>query len=311
MKKTAGIITPVFRALKNATGYLLEKQSPDGTWRDYNMPPGESYAWVTAVVGLALTKPPHFLNSQKVINHAASALLDLYTGYGWGYNSSVDCDADSTAWCMRFLSGIGYTFWPGVLQNFCRLHINADGQARTYANPEAFGSWAQPHQDVTPVVGMALHNIMPSFFDLICKAVLASYNEKLPWRSFWWNTDNYSIARNVELLSMAGLITENIKIGVVKWLSNLEQPDNAFDVAQRLSIVSELISCRRVFNHYDYVQDLLNRQKNDGSWPSSLALLTPPMFPDNQESAIIYSDQNGLMTTASAIYALKQWISKM
>ena len=303
------MITALHQSLEKATEYLLRQQQEDGVWRDYDMKPGQSDAWITAVVGLSLRKQPCSPMAYNPLEKALQAINRIGRADGWGYNSATPCDADCNAWCIRFISNMDYCIWPNLLQRYFSPYILPDGRVRTFPDPR-FGTWAEPHQDVAPLVGLALYPLHESWCRRICDAAVAGYSEPALWHSFWWDTDSYAIAHNIELLSVTGRLTERIKSGVMHWLSRLKPPENAFETAWRLSVAAELIPPETQYG-LRYAVELLSCQNQDGSWPGGAALLLPPQFRgDAGATTPVYQDQNRLMTTACAVYAVKQWLGK-
>jgi hypothetical protein len=187
----------VDEALAAGSRFLLERQDPDGLWRDYALPPGQSEAWTTSYAGVALA---------RAAPGAAQAALAKGTRGGgrarparWlGYNSSTACDADTTSWALRLLEGR-----PGVAA--LSPYLDESGWAHTFADP-SFGTWAWARADVTPAAGLALMaGRGPSWaVELLRDACLAAREPDDTWRSFWWTTDAYAVALNLEFLDASG-----------------------------------------------------------------------------------------------------------
>ena len=93
------------RALCLSVDYILGRQHADGSWMDWELPPGQSSTWTTAYVGGKLTSlDTHHRDHVCCATDRASQWLTgkMFSDYGWGYNEQVDSDADSTALAIYF-----------------------------------------------------------------------------------------------------------------------------------------------------------------------------------------------------------------
>ncbi len=75
----------------------FQQQHPDGCWRDYQLEPGASEAWTTAVVLWSLAGAQPCSVALPSVRAAMDALHALQKPAGWGYNRHTAADADSTA----------------------------------------------------------------------------------------------------------------------------------------------------------------------------------------------------------------------
>src|SRR5690349_17852966 len=90
---------------------LLDRQSDDGCWTEWKLPPGESRPWTTAYIGYRLRGLPPCLGEKVKAARCAAAswlLRAEFPGGGWGYNNAVEADADSTAFGILFLASTGH-----------------------------------------------------------------------------------------------------------------------------------------------------------------------------------------------------------
>src|SRR5260370_35156329 len=95
------------RALGLSLEYILGRQQTDGSWVDWNLPPGQSCIWTTAYVGYRLKNIPAYLRSrtQAPMRAASNWLLrNMFSDSGWGNSEETGSDADSTALAIWFLS---------------------------------------------------------------------------------------------------------------------------------------------------------------------------------------------------------------
>lgn len=288
-----------------AERFLMRQQEPDGCWRDYQLEPGLSEAWTTAVVLWSLACAQPSSAGPSSVNAALNALHTLQKPNGWGYNKYTAADADSTAWACRVLTALqateGLTLSP-LLERF----IRADGSSQTFLGEERFGSWAGYHADVQPTIGNAMVSIYAqtpdpalatSIRQLRAFCMLAAKPEG--WSSFWWTTDAYAIATNLGFLQSSGGIPPALQSSATKWLSEAPAPQSAFETAQYLMIA--LLTGTAIEEH---IALLTNTQLDDGSWPSSTTLLVPPQFGENT-GCQAFPDIRRSMSTAMALIGLK------
>lgn len=302
-------------AVQQAEQFLVQQQHPDGCWRDYQLEPGASEAWTTAVVLYSLTSCQPSSIPVPIVNAAIQALLDLQRPTGWGYNRNTATDGDSTAWACRALAGLHAlpgAFLAAILQN----HILENGSTRTFLLEERFGSWAGHHADVQPMIGMALlkcyanetsnqaPNLTRLIFSLRNHCILTADNKC--WKAFWWTSDAYAIAINLEFLQTSGGIPEKIRQAATLWLIQTHNPQSAFEAAQMLKIA--LLCGAEPDITGNLIQYLLKKQLTDGSWASAKLLLVPQQFEQSQQEnkeRPAYADTKRLMSTAMAMAALK------
>jgi hypothetical protein len=157
-------------AIDRGTRFLLGKQAGDGLWHDFQTPAGEASLWPTGFVGTAL----HLASAPAdSLQHAGDALLTAQNDDGgWGYNEDVPTDADSTAWALLLLGGLGRPTPSSAVDCLIAHQPSENGGVATYSDPEAirrfmgmarwmpFRGWCSPHIEVTAAAGRALlrHN---------------------------------------------------------------------------------------------------------------------------------------------------------
>jgi hypothetical protein len=296
----------VRQAALTAEKYLLNHQSRDGFWRDYALLPGPSEDWITACTGLALVSWP--ANSECILHlrAAANALHGARRANGWGYDRRVPCDADSTAWTLRFLSATDPC--PSrAAANLLLLYLDERGAAHTFVEPEA-RTWAEAHDDVTPVVGLALIAIggPPSIIRTVRQRVLASQKQNGAWHAFWWATDAYATARSLEFLAASGGIPQGAANAAYGWLTSAGRGNSSFDAAQ-IANVNTLLAVGSPSRGLAQLNVLLDLQEQDGSWPASNVLLEPPREVGDGDP-VLHADQARVMSTAVCLQALKAYL---
>jgi len=318
-------------AVNTAETFLLRQQEQDGCWRDYNLPPGQSEAWTTAVVlwSLACTQPSSL--PVTAVNAATTALHALHKETGWGYNRQTATDGDSTAWTCRVLAALhGHRGLP--LTQLLRNYIEPNGSSKTFLYNDKFGTWAGSHADVQPMIGLALvkcyadaafrnDDQLTSIIFRLRHYCINSVNDQLRWKAFWWTTDAYPIACNLEFLQASGGVPEPIRQSATEWLMNSAGPASSFEAALQLKIACltntdpDLVAAM--------TDNLIGLQQNDGTWPASTVLLVPDQFPVDASKEMNKEDKNDfanqqpahadvkrLMSTAMALTALKPLLGK-
>jgi hypothetical protein len=295
------------QAVDDGVAYLIKRRSPDGFWRDYELPPGASESWVTSWVGWCLLQLPERADVRPEVASTARAVAAARTTAGWGYNHHTGADADSTAWALRLLTRVGANPGPGATELLGR-YIDARGRAHTF--PEAVDTWGAAHADVTPVVGLALLSTTPtpSLVRTVRSATLAARAPGGAWSSFWWTADSYATAWSLEFLAHSGGVPEGVSRDVRAWLTQPSGGATGIDLAYRL------LACPRVGANSTVaarlVDELLDRSDGLNGFEPSAALLVPPRH-DGVDSVApgAHRDTNGFTTTSIACLALTRWIS--
>lgn len=282
--------------VKQAASFLASRQDNDGYWRDYQLEPGRSDAWITATVGFALFKVRGLC---KEVKKAVHVLRSTVRPGGWGYNSSTACDADTTSWAILFLSSARAL--EGInASDLLTKYITSSGGVHTFPTLKHFGSWAKEHDDVAPNVGMALLSIGEvTQIKKLRKRIL----ERPVWESFWWQCYSYVCAQSLEFLSLSGGIPEEIiKRERIKIECLSSAPSSILDLSQRLLINTYL----ELNVGHNELPDL---QLKDGGWSSSAELLGPGQHNDSPGKTNV--DDRRLMSTALSLLTLLKIKSKM
>jgi hypothetical protein len=302
---TSVIENEAHAALASAQTFLLARQDRDGLWCDYDLEPGPSEAWTTACVGHALLRGPDAVEpDHAAIRAAAAAVLSLRGPSGWGYNRLTAADADSTAWTIRFLAASGRVT-PIPVDDLTRPFLAPSGRARTFQPPERFGSWADEHDEVTAMVGLA-YVAAGNAADSIARlrqAIIGAHDRASCWRTFWWTTPAYASAVNLEFLGVTGGVPGSI---AESERSRLRSHDahSMLELALCLAAASHL----RAPDHAErFLEGLLAQRLDDGSWPSSRVLRVPAQR--DARIHTLHADERRLFGTAQAVAAIKLWMS--
>ncbi len=278
--------------------YLVDRQQPDGYWRDYALLPGAGSDWVTAFVGHALSGAA--CGHAEPIALGLSALEASCRVSGWGYNDKVATDADSSAWATRWYARIGMPM-PIDAVDCLAAYLGAEGGARTFASAPRYGRWIQEHADVTAALGLALieSGADAALIARLRQWALSHRNRDGLWTSFWWSFDGYAAALMLEFLAASGGIPRDVIEAAQRELRSMGEAATAMERASLL-----LMALRAGAPHAALLKRLLQAQRGDGGWPPSRCLKVP----DQQAASAsepLFEDGAGLMSTALSLMALQ------
>ncbi|MFZ0662888.1 MAG: prenyltransferase/squalene oxidase repeat-containing protein [Acidobacteriaceae bacterium] len=302
----------VERALALALDYILGRQGRDGSWIDWDLPPGQSSTWTTAFVGCKLIGLRSSLRSRASgsIHRASQWLKDrTFADNGWGYNDTVESDADSTALAILFLTSAEQSVREGsyaCLQSFqC-----ADGGFATFRGLPNLGYWAVSHADVTPSAVLAMMTKYGVESETVDRGLQFIVNRKTLagiWHSFWWTSYLYSTETSLHLLRAGG---RNLDLRATRKTLLGTRPRHPFESALLLSSFLCLPDVVEEEHIWPMVDRLLEDQQADGSWRSGPLLrvtrrdcLEPWKQGDPDQ---LFCDQNRLFTTATVTETLSK-----
>jgi hypothetical protein len=291
--------------VRDGIRYLVSRQSSDGFWRDYNLPPGMSESWSTAWVGWCITQCGS--TGSLVPYRAAVALRRCSRESGWGYNRNGSTDADSTAWTIRFLRPMGGIDSHSAV-SMLQQYLDTAGRAHTFLSPEA-GSWSFAHDDVTPVVGLGLLSAGASLAIIkrVRTAVLTTQTDYGAWRSFWWSTDTYATAWSLRFLAHSGGVPDIVKVTALNWLRQQPTASSALELSLRLFILNTLgLQGNSVAS--ELIDSLLDTSRGSNGWPPSRLLRVPDRTAPTVNEGSVHADCEALMTTGIVCTAISEWV---
>ena len=299
-------------ALGSSLDYLMSRQQSDGSWIDWNLPPGQSSVWTTAFVGSRLTSLPSKVKKRASIStRLASDWLNerIFLDGGWGYTEEVGSDADSTALAILFLTFEGKNIREAsyaCLQSFqC-----ADGGFATFRGQPGLGSWGSSHTDVTPSAVLAMmtqHGTEKEAVDRGIEYIRKHKTSGGIWQSFWWTSFLYSTEGALSLLKAADL---DIDLSATRTTLLQTRPQHPFESALLISgllLLPDTVPDEAIWL---LVDELLEGQECDGSWRSGPMLRVTrrdclaPWKPGDPDP--LFGDQNHLFTTATVVDAISK-----
>jgi len=301
-----------------AVAALLAHQSPDGHWHDYHLEVGAGRAWTTAYVGVALLP---FVGSPRVdaaLARAVRALTAVEAADGWGYNLVTACDADSTAWCVRFLTGAGARA-DRPAREVLLPYVDEHGDVGTFRGSR-FGSWSTGHDDVAATVALAL-TAPGGDRDVarrVCARVLTRLTATEPPRPFWWADDVYlwqaalaaaallaprSPATRRAAASHAARATAAPDDGSSPGVFRDALAALTDDTAAHVLAAHDPVGARRLARRAELTRRRLrDLQRRDGLWEPSARMRVPDQRGAGPGEHAV--DDRALVTTATCLMAL-------
>jgi squalene-hopene/tetraprenyl-beta-curcumene cyclase len=331
--------TDVSAACDAGIGFVDRARSEAPLWSDFDTLAGASTEWVSAYVLYALKR--------RRPEPDASAIRALWrsqrrTG-GWGYNTDVPPDCDSTAWALLAL-GPSYLRPSAMLraQSYVMRHQDhVTGGFLTYTaqdgihhyievNQSLMAGWMSPHTCVTAVAlqALLLSGAARRHPSTVRRAVdyLTRAENDGAWESYWWSGSAYATyhalrglalarALDIDLANRASahLLTTQRPDG--GWTEHADGPSEPFTTAlstQALMLVCPVRGWDAVLRAASW---LTINQESDGGWPATPILQIPP--PPEQDPAhhtrwrtdapgtgVRLRDQSRVFTSAAVIRCL-------
>lgn len=330
----------VDQAIARATQYLLASRSADGLWRDFHTLAGPSSDWVTAFVAHALAsvgvERALLLIVWKALHHRQRR------NGGWAYNASVPTDCDSTAWSLLALAD-GPMWRPSAIRHgvqFLAGHQDpASGGYSTYSASDGIESfidvpsamtagWRRPHPCVTAVTIQSLRVHGQRCDNPVIQAAVSYMCREREldgtWRSYWWRGPAYATYHALRALAMCHVEDAEART-VESTLLACQRADGAWApedgtseaFATAFTVLALLLRPRRetLVVAKRGVAWLLERQREDGSWPTAPILRIPPpnvIEPDAHRlwrsdqlgTGVVIADQRAVFTTAAVTWAM-------
>ena len=299
-------------ALELSLNYILGRQRADGSWLDWDLPPGQSSIWTTAFVGYRLRNLPYHLRSRarESMRIASDWLLErMFPDGGWGYTEQTGSDADSTAIAILYLLSENQTV-PDVSYLCLQKFQCPDGGFSTYQQSGEVGSWGAAHGDVTPTAILALLTKYGSQAESVKRGIEYIIKKRTSngvWESFWWTSFIYSTESTLALINAIAL---DVDLRQTRETLLATQFKTSFE---RALLLASLVHLNPKLYHstaWRLVDQLLQGQEWNGSWKSDPSLRITrrdcfePWKPGDPDT--LFADTNRLFTTSTAIDALSR-----
>jgi squalene-hopene/tetraprenyl-beta-curcumene cyclase len=341
------------QSLDRARGFIVEAaaSAQPPCWSDFRTLAGESVDWVSGYVGynLALSLPPGgAAGGTTVLPAVASGILGRQHGDGgWGYGPIVPSDADSTSWCLLFLSRMD-ALDPGRLERaaaFLSRHQSpVDGGFRTYAAPREIGrfmrldgeglsfeGWASSQTCVTASAALALARTgaLRGSRDRALDYIRSSQTPDGRWNAYWWADPLYSTALCMEALvaeGQGGVGGGDVSLveRAQSWMAETQDDEGCWNAggwafSTALGLRGLLLGPRDRTTAIERAAEwLVAHQLEDGGWSERHILRIPhpsdrePWLragwtADGRAIGAAIRDQRRLFTTATALRALSEF----
>jgi hypothetical protein len=289
---------------------LVLAQDADGLWRDYALDPGPSEGWSTSWIGWHLAQFTPRPERMNAVRRAAGALARIRIPGGWGYNRTSGSDADSTAWAIRFLRQAGVRCGRAEGAQLAQ-YLDGEGRAHTFEHTK-YGTWADAHDDVTPIVGLALLSC-DGRNEALNRIRCAVTNDQRAvdglWTSFWWASDAYASFWSIYFLRRSGGLPNSTIACIRTHLPSPPTTITTLDAALWRLLLLELR--HRDLFMLEHLVDVIISGRTDKGWAGSSLLLVP--LRSSRDAASLpgpHADTRGLMTTAVACWALTRWVEQ-
>lgn len=298
----------IIKAMSNGLLFLSNSQKPNGSWKDFHLPVGESDIWVTAYVLYQLSSLQKNIPQHSLLNECRTHALEWLqitqknTG-GWSYNSAVEEDSDSTSLAVLAFSTMNKPVLEKSLKRL-QLYFAKDGGISTYLKgAEESEAWATSQCDVTPLALLALkERLSSSIRQKALNFLLKRQRADGLWPSYWWISPLY--ATYVALIWFSSNPYNIPRKKMLIQTLNDFNPSGSFETALHLVCIN-LLNAEKSKTCKKDVSYILNAQLPDGSWPSSPILrLTHPHVERpwmKIDAGPIYRDIGNIITTATVI----------
>ena len=335
-------------SLEKAFNFLVSGRNLDGLWSDFLTLAGESVFWVSGYVGYALIRYDEACNREKWLEKVGFGILgNQNVDGGWGYGYGVPSDADSTSWCLLFLSRLGLQSQESRKRAllFLLKHQNGDdGGFRTYASPEdvgrymgldgsvSFEGWSSSQMCVTAVAAQALiENGSAKGVEGALEYIRDGQAGGGYWNPYWWSGKLYATVHCMKALNSKGKEDDvDLLNNAQKWIIGTQLSDGSWNdslsqqigwsFSTALALSGMMVRLNPSFSGRirDGVRWLLDRQLTDGSWASNHILRIPYPFTmdpwnqsfwkeDGKAVNATIKDHRRLYTTATVFAALKEY----
>lgn len=290
--------TEVASIVEVARRWIDAIQSPDGTWRDFDigLVGGRSHEWVTAYVCDAVNRWDASHGGDSGANGRAALRRAQRSDGGWSYNERIPSDADTTGLAVLALCRGETPFNRTASIDFLMAsHDGENGGFRTYRSvgelaalysdnptaraPMSFEGWCSSHLEVTASALEALAALGRGLTkrSRTATAFLLRSQDAAGYWSGYWSTDFfYPTCRAVRALTRLGVGQEIRWAQLVDTLLTWQRADGSWTAlgaehgcAFRTGLALETLSYATVFCREAVeraVEWLRQEMTSDGHW---------------------------------------------
>jgi hypothetical protein len=290
------------RALQLGVSFLRHRQSADGVWKGFLLPPGAATTWMTAHIAFVVEAVPALTDACR---RAAEHLESIGPGDGgWGFNRHVAVDSDSTAQALLVLHRFNRSVPEFLLDSLLSAQLPGGGFATYAPDGEKVSGWQSAHEDVTILAIEALRRHGRDEAAQRALRWLRTRERACAFASYWWLGPHYGLWARAR----TGLRPPKLADAVATALLGTRATPQ---VAQVLAAASALRLDLRSLET-EAARQLLRTQRSDGSWPCSpcLRLTEPSEIETHAElQGRCYGDGWRVFSTAHAVAALQATLS--
>ncbi len=348
LKRNFEISNRLTLSLEKAFKFMEDSRNSDGLWSDFLTLAGESVFWVSGYVGYALAHYGEVYNREGSLDRVGSGILAKQkVDGGWGYGYGVPSDADSTSWCLLFLSRLGLQSQESrekALLFLLKHQSLADGGFRTYAEPAdvgrfmkldesvSFVGWSSSQMCVTAVAAQALiKNGSTKGIEEALEFIRDGQDVEGYWNPYWWSGKLYGTVHCMKALNAKGTQNDDSLLdNAQEWIAERQLADGSWSdslsqqsgwpFSTALALSGLILRPNPSFSVKirNGVGWLLDRQLADGSWAPNYILRIP--FPwikdpwnqsfwkeDGKAVNAAIRDHRRLYTTATVFSAFKEF----
>lgn len=283
-------------AAARAEDFLIARQDPGGSWRDFLLPAGLSDSWVTAYTAEALLGDGEDAAPRAAAERAWTFLKEYTLAEGgWSYNRRVPGDADSSLWALRLAVALGQADSPTAQGGFAFLarHAQPDGGFATYADATAirgyiglptflsFEGWTQSHVCVSAAgAHLAPHG------DALAAYLLNRQDGDGSWPAYFWFDREYSTGEAMRALAKRDAVAhrpaiERATAWLIRRVALLVMAQGAVRPAFALACATHALA--EAAHHEEARRTaraggaaLADWQRENGGWGPTARLRVPP-----------------------------------
>ena len=298
--------TTLRRALDLGVSFLRRRQSRNGVWKGFRLPPGPATTWLTAHVAWVCEEVPALRDART-----RAALHLRHIGPedgGWGYNRRVGVDSDSTAQALLVLGCYPSTVPHFLLETLLRAQLPEGGFATYSPRAGRVSGWHAAHPDVTIVAVAALRRYGLHEAEERALEWLAGEGLRSGFASYWWPGTAYGLWARARVHVRGPGMTTAVTAALA---GALPTPQGAQLLAAALALGLE-------GEHEKTTEaaaaQILGTQLTDGSWPCSPCLrVTDPRETETlpELPGRVYADERRIFSTAHAVAALQAMFDRV
>lgn len=297
---------PLRHALELGVSFLQRRQSRNGVWKGFRLPPGPATSWLTAHVAWVCEEVPEL--------HAACRRAALHLERigpddgGWGYNRRVGIDSDSTAQALLVLNRFRRPVPDFLVEALLRAQLPSGGLATYAPGAGATSGWHTAHPDVTIVAVEVLRR--HGFGEAAERALgwLGKETLRSDFASYWWPGPEYGLW----IRGRIGILHDPRTAGAVSAALTDTRP-----APHGAQLLAAALALGREEEPEPLVESaaahLVRTQLADGSWPCAPCLrVTDPRETETHADlrGRVYADGRRVFSTAHAVAALQAFVDR-